>query len=83
MLWKLADNVKYEEDCEVRTMGRGGTKEGGPAWVSTELRRPPTLHPLLSRLSRRAGFDASRGITVCVFMFSFGEANSTFLIFEL
>lgn len=28
MLWKLADNVKYEEDCEVRGVGRGRRGSG-------------------------------------------------------
>uniref|UniRef100_A0A8C5TWU9 Uncharacterized protein n=1 Tax=Malurus cyaneus samueli TaxID=2593467 RepID=A0A8C5TWU9_9PASS len=32
MLWKLADNVKYEEDCEVRARGEGSPLgKGGPA----------------------------------------------------
>lgn len=35
MLWKLADNVKYEEDCEVRGCGEGT----GVSCVG--LRRPP------------------------------------------
>lgn len=31
MLWKLADNVKYEDDCEV-SIGRGQGVSGGLSW---------------------------------------------------
>lgn len=37
MLWKLADNVKYEEDCEVRRAARGaGGQRGGGGRGSPE-----------------------------------------------
>uniref|UniRef100_A0ACB8F780 Transcription factor AP-2 gamma n=1 Tax=Sphaerodactylus townsendi TaxID=933632 RepID=A0ACB8F780_9SAUR len=40
MLWKLADNVKYEEDCEVRELRASGMRLGGvgsfsPAGIRT------------------------------------------------
>lgn len=31
MLWKLADNVKYEDDCEV-SIERGQRVSGGGLW---------------------------------------------------
>lgn len=73
MLWKLADNVKYEEDCEVRGCGEGT----GVSCVG--LRRPP------GRAARPAA--ASPGSSpcpkspLCACSFSFGAAKFYFHIF--
>lgn len=53
MLWKLADNVKYEEDCEVRAPGGVATREA--AWGvrrGTARSRPPSPAALPSLPAR-------------------------------
>lgn len=66
MLWKLADNVKYEEDCEVRSVGRGREWEravGGGSGVGQRGAPPPPPPPSRAALPPRslpAGVRLSR-----------------------
>lgn len=89
MLWKLADNVKYEEDCEVRGCGEGWPLgDGGAARGSAGLRRPRAAlrAPLAASPAGSAGGPCPKS-PLCIFvgfffLFSFGGADFYFSIFR-
>lgn len=85
MLWKLADNVKYEEDCEVRGCGKGSPLGSGGFQSGFRRPRAALSAPIAASAAASppgAAAVPARRPPLCFFLpFSLGGANFYFHIF--